>query len=160
MESYFPLGLNHALLFSGSNVWKWSFTCSVISSGNSHFNWSSVLITFNRFTGTLLTEPSSVLFLLLSFPQSPRFDDWDSLRPPCRWLKRFHSHLNPSFNLMNSGDLVPLLVVQNKSNTEQTSMIKSDWITTFLFWLLFTTTLFVKDQKRGRSGDVLPLWIS
>ena len=90
------------------------------------------------------------------FPQSPQFNDWDSLCPPLLWLKRSQSHLNPFFKLMNSKDLVPLLIVYNKSTTEQTSMIKQIELQYFTL-NTFQYHSFAKDQKRGNPGDVVPL---
>ena len=45
---------------------------------------------------------------------------------------------------MNSKDLVPLLAVYNKSTTEQTSMIKLDWITISLL-----TTFYYHSAGKG-----------
>ena len=57
---------------------------------------------------------------------------------------------------MNSKDLVPLLIVYNKSTTEQTSMIKQIELQYFTL-NTFQYHLFAKDQKRGNPGDVVPL---
>ena len=90
------------------------------------------------------------------FPQSPQFNDWDSLYPPLLWLKRSQSHLNRFFKIMNSKDLVPLLIVYNKSTTEQTSMIKQIELQYFTL-NTFQYHSFAKDQKRGNPGDMVPL---